>query len=259
MNSNRIISALAIIGSVLSTASPISASAGDTTKPSAPQVVYATQSVDKSGVPSTHRMSEITPGSATWVDLSWYQKKDDTVSYVVYRNGVELGAPAHALGPDGRIHFVMGDVPQGKEFSYQVQAVDAAGNRSVKTAPIKFCLCHVARPPAPKNPKLTRTSTGVTFSWDAVPNTSGWLDEAPMYGVFINGVRQWQPSCIITDCWAALDDGTSWDTFAAWNAPFQPGPSFTPLPTGRPLSFQVFAIDHWGNISVKTAPVTITL
>ena len=186
--------------------------------------------------------------------------RSGVTSAIIFRDGVQI-AVVPAIGPDGNPSAVLSGQPVGETHSYQVVAVDAAGNRSVKSPPSRrWCFCDVTPPDAPKNVVLTRTSVGVTVSWDPPPIEEMTNYNTLYYGIFVNGVRQ--RSLKQDMCYSVLCRFNVWKTYQAWDKSYNftdlDHGIFPPLPSGR-LSFQVVAEDLSGNMSVKTAPVYITV
>lgn len=154
----------------------------DTIKPSAPKLTgryFYTFEFNGAGVANT-------------VDLRWtaVAKDTDVVEYVIFRNGVELPSrrpfdPAQAAQV---FQFPMQASPLGTKEWFQVQAVDRAGNRSVKSAPVQLCRCDATTPGGVSN-FVGRLVNGVArLSWDAATDDSGqplryhWRTDAWMPG-----------------------------------------------------------------------------
>ena len=139
----------------------------DTVKPSAPKLTgryFYPFEFNRSGV-------------ATTVDLRWdaVARDTDVVEYVIYRNGVELGSrrPFDPTQAVQLFQFPMQASPLGTKEWYLVQAVDRAGNRSVKSAPVQLCHCDVTVPGGVSN-FVGRSVDGVArISWDAATDDSG--------------------------------------------------------------------------------------
>ncbi len=83
-----------------------------------------------SQAPSVPAGLTATAASPTRVDLTWSPSTDDVgvTRYTVYRNGTSLGTSASASFSDTA-------AAPGTTYSYTVDAVDAAGNRSAPSAP----------------------------------------------------------------------------------------------------------------------------
>ncbi|MBC7546725.1 fibronectin type III domain-containing protein [Candidatus Saccharibacteria bacterium] len=73
--------------------------------------------------------SSATTTSAT--DVTWNAASDDiaVTGYRIYRNGVFLAATTTLTFSDGALHY-------GRSYSYEITAVDAAGNESIRSAPL---------------------------------------------------------------------------------------------------------------------------
>lgn len=233
----------------------------DITKPSAPQGFWAFQTYDKSGQAPWAVMETQTPGPALFVGLNWLASTDDhgVTAYAIYRDGVEVAVVPPTLGFWDRPTAGLANQKVGVTNSYQVQAIDAAGNRSAKSVPSTACLCDVTPPAVPTNVVVERNGRGAVVSWDPPPPSEILPNQRQIqYGLLINGVRQ--RLILPDDCDSVLCESTIWISYQAWDAPMPEGPlsATPPLPTGRPLSFQVVAVDAASNMSVKSAPVTVT-
>ena len=127
----------------------------DTTPPTTPQDLTAVVLPDNS------------------IDLSWTASTDDVgvESYLVFRNGVQI-----LVVPGDETTVNIPDLGPGSHW-LQVRAVDAAGNESFKTPPVRVDLDgpDVQRPSTPGNPSATYDeATGlITFTWDASIDDTG--------------------------------------------------------------------------------------
>jgi hypothetical protein len=182
---------------------------GDTRKPTPPTDLSAVVNVD---------------GSVT---ATWTASTDDVgvTAYAVSRNGTELvevpGTTATIVALPAGTHYL------------QVQAIDAAGNRSAKTSSVTVTIAaagpDTTKPTSPKNLTASAGAAGVVdMSWGAATDNVGVTG----YVVFANGVET-----------------TRVTTTSA---------SVTGLAAGT-WSMQVQAIDAAGNGSFRTAPVSVTV
>jgi chitodextrinase len=107
------------------------------------------------------------------IDLSWTASTDDVgvASYKVFRNGVEILLVA---GVDTSVNIP--GLGSGSHW-LQVRAVDAAGNESYKTPPVRVDIAgaDIQKPSVPGNPAATYAAgTGLfTFSWTASVDDTG--------------------------------------------------------------------------------------
>ena len=179
----------------------------DTTKPSTPQNLQAT----------------VQPNGD--IVATWTASTDNVgvTAYAVYRNNVELfqvpGTTATITGLAAGNHYL------------QVQAIDAAGNRSSKTSPVM----------------VTKAAAGDTTR----PSTPGNLQAAV------------QPNGDIVATWTASTDNVGVTAYAVYrnNVELFQVPGTTATITGLAAGnhyLQVQAIDAAGNRSSKTSPVMVT-
>jgi chitodextrinase len=185
-------------------AEPIGAPAGDTAPPTVPGNVHTTGA------------------TATSVSLDWDAATDDVgvTGYGVYRDGTLVASPA------GSSATVSGLVC-GTSYTFAVDAVDAAGNRSAQAS---LSAATSACPPgpdteAPTTPtglaKSSSTQTGISVTWNASSDNVGVTG----YGTYRDGAAIGSPT------------GTSY--------------TFTGLDCGTSYSLAVDAADAAGNRSAK--------
>lgn len=138
---------------------PVSATtAADTSAPSAPGSVTA---------------QEVSAGRIT---LAWSASTDNIgiASYKLYRNG----SAVTTLGTSA-VSYSDTSVSGGQDYSYEVSAVDAAGNESAKSAasptPVSTPQAEdTQKPTRPANVQiLAATDDAVSFSWDASTDNVG--------------------------------------------------------------------------------------
>ena len=192
-----------------SATTPVLRVPADSVKPTTPQSLAATVQRD---------------GSVT---ATWTAATDNVgvTAYAVYRNGVELvqvpGPTATLTGLGAGTHYV------------QVQAIDAAGNRSAKTPSVTVVItaagADTSKPSTPKDLAATVQPTrDVAVTWTAATDDVGVV----AYVVFANGTE------------ATRVTGTS--------------ATLTGL-AGGTWSVQVQALDAAGNGSSRTAPVSVVV
>ena len=155
--------------------------------------------------------------------VTWSPSTDNigVAGYSVFRNGVSQGdVPGTTV--------VYSSLPAGT-YSFQVQAFDAAGNRSAKTASVTVTVTgpDVTPPSVPKNVSASGSGNDVTLTWSPSTDNVGVTG----YTVYRNGVSQGD----VTD----------------------PTDTLLGLPNGT-FSLQVQAFDAAGNRSSKTAPISVT-
>ncbi len=112
------------------------------------------------------------------VSLAWTASTDNSGSihhYVTCYSGFLIPAPGYCIwgSPVPPAKTVTGLVP-GKEFTFRVKAVDAAGNESALSSPVTGSTAPDVTPPtAPANLRVTATTpSSVSLAWDR--STDGW-------------------------------------------------------------------------------------
>jgi trimeric autotransporter adhesin len=193
--------------------------------------IAAPVSADTSN-PSTPRDLAAVVQSNGSVDLTWSASRDDVgvVSYRVTRNGNQV-----AMVPGSETSVNLPSLGAGDHY-LQVQAFDAAGNSSYRTASVKVTIvapptADTTNPSTPKNVTAVPRSDGsVDVAWTASRDNVGVVS----YRVTRNGVQ------------VAVVPGT--DT----------GVNVTGLGTGTHY-IQVQAFDAAGNASYRTASVIVVL
>lgn len=95
-------------------------------------------------------------------DLSWHPSGDNVgvTGYDVYRNGAKIASTTGTAYADS-------GVSQGKTYRYRVDAYDAAGNFSAKTAPQSLSDPDTTPPSAPTNLTLRPGSKRIALTWTA--------------------------------------------------------------------------------------------
>ena len=124
----------------------ISSSSNDTTPPTIPANVHTTSVFDTS------------------INLAWDASTDDVgvTGYKVYRNGTLVGTTASTS-------FNNTGLQPATNYSYTVQAYDAASNTSASSAALATQTAFDTTPPStPTNVAATaKTDTSITLGWDA--------------------------------------------------------------------------------------------
>ena len=154
-------------------------------------------------------------------DLSWQPSSDNVgvTGYDVYRNGTKIASTASTAYADS-------GVLQGKTYRYRVDAYDAAGNLSAKSAPQSLHDPDTTPPSAPTNLKLTPGSKRITLAWTASS------DNVRVAGYYI--YRNGNDIATVT--------GTSYTDAG--------------LVSGRTYKYHLIAYDAAGNKSVASATVS---
>ena len=128
------------------------------------------------------------------VSLSWNASTDDVgvTSYRVYRNGVAIKDIASPT-----VAHIDSLLATGT-YTYQVDAADAAGNRSAKTAPIAVIVqarADLVAPTVPTglvanvSPDIHGRTVVLTWNQSTDPATGGVAGRVTGYSVYRNGVR----------------------------------------------------------------------
>ncbi|MFI6900258.1 fibronectin type III domain-containing protein [Nonomuraea sp. NPDC050394] len=116
----------------------------------------------------------------TQVSVAWDASTDDNgvAGYGVWLDGVRQGADGAALG-----RTLSGLLP-GRTFLVQVDAADAAGNRSAKASLTVNTVADVEPPAAPGNLRVTASGPYMfTIEWDPAADNVGVTG----YGVYFGG------------------------------------------------------------------------
>lgn len=119
----------------------------------------------------------VTAAAEDSISLAWTASTDDSGSihhYVTCYSGFMISGAWCVWGsPVPPAKTITGLVP-GKEFSFRVKAVDAAGNESALSTPVTASTAPDVTPPtAPANLRATATTpSSVSLAWDR--STDGW-------------------------------------------------------------------------------------
>ena len=176
------VSAFDAAGNNSAPSSALSVTTLDTTAPSVPTGLAA------SGI------------TATGATISWTASTDNVAvtGYKVFRNGVQVGAPAVPT-------FTDTGLSTATTYSYTVSAFDAAGNNSAPSSALSVTTLDTTPPSVPAGLSASGvTATGATISWSASTDNVGVTG----YKVFRNGVQVGAPavpthrSCTRRSSWA---------------------------------------------------------
>ncbi len=110
-------------------------SSKETTTGNAPQLVVQTATSSDTQPPTTPTNVTATPSSPTQIDLAWSASSDDVgvTGYGIYKDG--SNTPMTVSG--STLNYSDTSVTGGSTHSYTVDAFDAAGNHSAKSAPVQ--------------------------------------------------------------------------------------------------------------------------
>ena len=176
----------------------------------------------------------ITAATEDTVSVAWNASTDNSGSihhYVTCYSGFTIPAPGYCIwgSPVPPAKTVGGLVP-GKEWTFRVKAVDAAGNESALSSPVTGSTAPDVTPPtAPTNMRVTATTpSSVSLAWDR--STDGW---GFGYQVLMDG---------------EVIGTTSQLAFRARH-----------LPPGTTHTFAIRARDTSGNLSAASNAVTVAL
>ena len=172
-------------------------------------------------VPAGLSASAITSTGAT---ISWSASTDNVgvTGYKVFRNGVQVGAPAVPT-------FTDTGLSTATTYSYTVSAFDAAGNNSAPSSALSVTTLDTTAPSVPTGLAASGiTATGATISWSASTDNVAVTG----YKVFRNGVQVGTPSA------ATFSD--------------------TGLSASTTYSYTVSAFDAAGNNSAQSSALSVT-
>jgi fibronectin type 3 domain-containing protein len=158
------------------------------------------------------------------VSLDWADgSESDLDHYNVYRDGTQVASPTAS-------NYTDSGLTNGTSYSYQVTAVDHAGNESAKSSGVSTTPQAAPDTTAPAAPTgLTTTAGDAQVSLDWADGSESDLDH---YNVYRDGTQVASPTASnYTD--SGLTNGTSY-------------------------SYQVTAVDHAGNESAKSSSVSTT-
>ncbi len=143
-----------------------------------------TVGVSDSQPPSTPGSPFAVARTPTSASISWTASTDNlgVFGYQVFRGGFSI-----AMVPAGSTGFVDTNLAPGSSYSYQVQALDLAGNRSLPSTAVAVAMPADTDPPTPPGGLQTAsvTSGSVLLEWGPSSDNLGVL----AYQVVRDGVR----------------------------------------------------------------------
>ncbi|TMR93289.1 fibronectin type III domain-containing protein [Nonomuraea basaltis] len=143
-------------------------------------VGYGSTDAAAPSAPSSLRATSIT---GTSISVEWDAATDDVgvTGYGVYLNGSKQGSDQAGLS------YTFTGLTAGQTYLSEVDARDAAGNRSPRAQISVVAEVDVTPPAVPPNLRVVETThTSITVAWDASTDSVGVAG----YGVFVGGVRQ---------------------------------------------------------------------
>jgi chitodextrinase len=149
---------------------------------SAPSNAVTVTPVSDTQAPSTPTGLAATPVSPTRVDLSWNASTDNNsvTGYTIYRNGTGIDVVA-----GGTTSYSDTTASPATQYSYTVDAFDAAANHSARSSPPVV----VTTPSAPSNTSLPTISGNTTAGQTLTADPGQWSGTTPITYTF-----QWR-SC----------------------------------------------------------------
>lgn len=183
--------------------------------------------------PSAPTALTATAASSARINLAWHASTDSVgvTGYKIYRNG---GATPLATVSGSTLTYADVQVSAGATYSYQVSAVDAAGNESAKSATASAstpAAADTTPPTVPTGLKSTSvTASSVSLSWTGSTDSGG--SGLAGYHVYRNGVLIASPS------------STTYND--------------TGLAAGTSYTYSVSAYDNAANGSFASTPLTVT-
>ena len=201
------------------------AAAGGAAKPPKPQT-----DTTRPTVPTNVRITAATEDS---ISLAWTASTDDSGTihhYVTCYSGWLIPGAYCVWGSPVPPAKTIGGLVPGTEFTFQVKAVDAAGNESALSSPVTGSTAPDVTPPtAPANARVTATTpSSVSLAWDR--STDDW---GATYQVLMDGA-------VVT---------------TTWELAFR----LRHLTPGTTHTFAVRARDASGNLSAASNAVTVAL
>jgi chitodextrinase len=180
--------------------------------------------------PTTPTALHTTGSTGTSIAIAWAASTDNVgvTGYNVYRDGVKITTTAA-----GTLAYNDTGLGMGTLHSYQVSAIDAAGNESTKSPAIQVTTPDTAAPTVPGNPTAAAPAYNqVTLSWGASTDTGG--SGLAGYRIYRNGA---------TTALASTTGLTYTDNTVAGSTAY---------------TYQITAYDGAGNESGKTTAASIT-
>ena len=197
-------------------------------------VLMATSPCPDSTAPSTPGALVIRGSNETSVTLNWASSSDNVgvVGYQVYRDGAAVGSTATR-------DYTVSGLACGRSYRIEVDAYDAAGNHSGRSArTVTTQACPAPAPPSPGDTTAPSPPTGVTVASATSSSISlGWTASVDNVGVTGYGLYR---------------DGVAAGSSALTNA------TFSGLACGRSYQLAIDARDAGGNRSAQTGIVAST-
>ncbi|MFE0076478.1 hypothetical protein ACFWYW_47160, partial [Nonomuraea sp. NPDC059023] len=141
--------------------------------------------------------------SGEQISVEWDAATDNlaVVGYGVYQDGVKQGGDVPVL------HHTYAGLTAGQTYTLEVDAADAAGNRSPKAGITVLAEVDVTPPTTPGTLSLVEaTFNSLAFAWDAATDNVGVAG----YGVYLGGVKQGGDQAERTHTITRLARGTSY-------------------------------------------------
>ena len=200
----------------------------------AASVLMATSPCPDSAAPSTPGQLVVTSSNETSVTLSWTASSDNVgvVGYQVYRDAAAVGSTATG-------GYTVSGLARGKSYLIEVDAYDAAGNRSGKSGRVVTTkACALPPAPGPGDTAAPSVPTGLTVSSTTSSSISlGWTASTDNVAVTAYGLYR---------------DGVSAGSSTLTNG------TFSGLVCGRSYQLAIDARDASGNRSAQAGIVAST-
>ncbi|GAA4209419.1 hypothetical protein GCM10022252_75940 [Streptosporangium oxazolinicum] len=159
----------------------------------------STDTVAPSMPPGLHT-TEITE---TAVSIAWSASTDNTAvtGYGLYRDGVKQG------GDQTGLTYTFAGLTGGQTYLLEVDARDAAGNRSPRSTISVLAVTDVTAPSEPPNVHVAEvTHTTATLAWDTAADDIALAG----YGVYLGGVKQGGDQVGLTFTFTGLGRGATY-------------------------------------------------
>ena len=193
-----------------------------------PQLIVTTAGSGDTQAPSVPTNLHSTGATTTTVSLAWTASTDNVGvdHYIVDVDGNAAGQPASTT-------FTAGGLACGTAHTFDVRAVDAAGNTSAPTASIggstSACQGDTQPPTAPTQLQASATTqTSISLAWTASTDDVG-----------VAGYRVYDGSTLVA-------------------SPTNTNVAITGLTCGTPHSFTVVAFDAAGNVSSPSSALPVS-
>ena len=115
------------------------------------------------------------PGHCGGLFVRWNPNPpaDEVAYYRVHYRSINPTLSGISERSTGDTWYYLGGLTDGTEYQVGIQAVDAAGNRSPRSAWAAQTTNNTNTPSAPESPALVDTGAGLELTWDAVETNSG--------------------------------------------------------------------------------------